>query len=106
MKQYDADSILKEYVRRFGDTSSLEDTRELGHRTFKWRNDLFDYQLGFIDDESQIKTALCSRRSGLLCGRHHLRLYCLDQTVSKTTDVDGVEEGRPQVHAEHQVQQC
>ena len=83
MKQYDADSILKEYVRRFGDTSSLEDTRELGHRTFKWRNDLFDYQLGFIDDESQIKTALCSRRSG----KTYASCYYLLEEASRYPDI-------------------
>ena len=83
MKQYDADSILQEYVRRFGDTTSLEDTRELGHRTFKWRNDLFDYQLDFIDDESQIKTALCSRRSG----KTYASCYYLLEEASRHPDI-------------------
>ena len=83
MKQYDANDILQEYVRRFGDTTSLEDTRELGHRTFKWRNDLFDYQLGFIDDESQIKTALCSRRSG----KTYASCYYLLEEASRYPDI-------------------
>jgi len=62
-EDYDARALMREYVKRFGDLPK-SDAESLPERTFRWKEDLFEYQIEFIEDPSHFKTALCSRRSG------------------------------------------
>ena len=62
--KYERHDIIRELVKRKADTSALTEEEAVGDRIYKWRNDLFNYQLDFIDDPCKTKTALCSRRAG------------------------------------------
>lgn len=62
--KHDARAVLREYIKRFGDVPEEEAKQIDEKRSFRWREDLFDYQLNFIDDPAKLKTALCSRRAG------------------------------------------
>jgi len=61
---YQPREVLAEYVRRFGDLEELNPAPQTSERAFKFKNDLFKEQKDFIDDPSQFKAALCSRRAG------------------------------------------
>jgi hypothetical protein len=60
---HDARAVIREFVKRFG-AIPKPDEGALPDRTFRWKEDLFEYQIKFIEDPSHFKTALCSRRSG------------------------------------------
>jgi len=62
--KYERHDIIRELVKRKADTSALTEEEVSGDRIYKWRDDLFNYQLEFIDDPCKTKTALCSRRAG------------------------------------------
>lgn len=82
MPKYDQRKILKELTRRFGDTSALMKEEGAGARTLKWRDDLFKYQIDFIDDPAKAKTALCGRRSG----KTYASCYYLLEAASNNPD--------------------
>ena len=62
--KHDARAVLQEYIKRFGDVPDDQAEEADARRTYKWREQLFSYQLDLIDDPSLYKTALCSRRAG------------------------------------------
>ena len=80
-EDHDARAVLREYIKRFGDTPEIEED-SLPERTFRWKEDLFEYQRQFIDDPSSFKTALCSRRSG----KTYACCYYLIETALKHPD--------------------
>ena len=61
---HDARADLREYIKRFGDVPDDQGTEADAARTYRWREDLFGYQIDFINDPALYKTALCSRRAG------------------------------------------
>ena len=63
-KHEDQRAILREFTRRFGDVSDLGGPEQTPDRTFRFREDLFPQQIAFLDDESKLKLACCSRRAG------------------------------------------
>ena len=68
-KTFDSRSVLQEIIKRGGDLSALSDEPQIADaRTFRWKEDLFDYQLKFIEDPASFKTAVCSRRAGKTYG--------------------------------------
>ena len=40
-KEHDARAVIREYIKRFGDTPEL-DEESLPERTFRWKEDLFE----------------------------------------------------------------
>jgi len=80
-KEHDARAVIREYIKRFGETPQVDD-ESLPERTFRWKEDLFEYQRKFIDDPSHFKTALCSRRSG----KTYACCYYLIETATKHPD--------------------
>lgn len=59
----DKRAALTEVIKRFGDSSEVSKVEPIT-RTFNFSKDLFDKQLGLINDESKLKAALCGRRAG------------------------------------------
>lgn len=80
-EDHDARAVLREYIKRFGDTPKMDED-SLPERTFRWKEDLFEYQRQFIDDPANFKTALCSRRSG----KTYACCYYLIETALKHPD--------------------
>ena len=60
----DERAVLREFTRRFGDVGDLVAPDGTPDRTFRFRDDLFEEQLAFIDSPSKLKVACCSRRAG------------------------------------------
>jgi len=62
----DQRSLLREYVKRFGDIKDIAEPIKAhsADRTYRWREELFDEQVALIDDSSKFKAAVCSRRAG------------------------------------------
>ena len=79
-KQYDARQVLKEYLKRHGDLSGLqEDNPDAEKRSFAWHKHLLPQQMEYIADETRLKTALCSRRAG----KTYASCYYLIETAMK-----------------------
>ena len=79
-KQYDARQVLKEYLKRHGDLSELRDENpDAENRSFAWHKHLLPQQMEYIQDETRLKTALCSRRAG----KTYASCYYLIETCMK-----------------------
>ena len=81
-KEHDARVVLREYIKRFGDTPEESEESQVPDRTYRWKEDLFEFQRNFIDDPASFKTALCSRRSG----KTYACCYYLLETAAKYAD--------------------
>jgi hypothetical protein len=66
MDEVDGRKVLAEYLKRFGSVTPEPDapSQHAEERTYRWREHLFDRQIKFIDDPSEFKAAVCSRRAG------------------------------------------
>jgi len=75
--------VLQEYMKRFSKELPSHIMGEHSKdRTYRWREDLFDKQLAFIDDKSEFKAAVCSRRAG----KTYTLCYYLLEVAAKYPD--------------------
>jgi hypothetical protein len=78
MNPIEARELVKEYIKRFGDTPKKEKSGQVTERSTQFFKDCFDKQVAFISDPAKLKTALCSRRAGKT---HSCAVYLLKQAL-------------------------
>ncbi|MCP4923815.1 MAG: hypothetical protein GY915_07285, partial [bacterium] len=64
MNPIEARELVKEYIKRFGETPKKDKSVQVTERSTQFFKDCFDRQVAFISDPAKLKTALCSRRAG------------------------------------------